>query len=234
MPRSVTIADGTGAKTPFKTTAGTVSGLLAERHIVLGPDDVSVPSGDTPLVDGTDVQVVRNGVGEVVETHAAPPPVQKIDDPTLPRGKEVVVNPGQARRGHRDHEDLRAERRRGPPRADRGRCDDRRGAARGEGRARTTTSPPRPPSTMAASGTASPSARPPATGASAPATATTAACSSTRAPGGPSAVATTRPCPAGPAARSRSRSRRRCATPAAAATAPGPPARASSACPSDV
>ena len=95
VPRSVTIADGTGAKTPFKTTAGTVSGLLAERHIVLGPDDVSVPSGDTPLVDGTDVQVVRNGVGEVVETHAAPPPVQKIEDPTLPRGKEVVVAPGK-------------------------------------------------------------------------------------------------------------------------------------------
>jgi uncharacterized protein YabE (DUF348 family) len=95
VPRSVTLADGTGAKTPFKTTAGTVSGLLAERHIVLGPDDVSIPSGDTPLVDGTDVQVVRNGVGEVVETHAAPPPVQKIDDPTLPRGKEVVVAPGK-------------------------------------------------------------------------------------------------------------------------------------------
>jgi uncharacterized protein YabE (DUF348 family) len=95
VPRSVTLADGTGAKTSFKTTAGTVSGLLAERHIVLGPDDVSIPSGDTPLVDGTDVQVVRNGVGEVVETHAAPPPVQKIDDPTLPRGKEVVVAPGK-------------------------------------------------------------------------------------------------------------------------------------------
>ena len=47
------------------------------------------------LTDGTDVQVVRNGVGEIVETRAAPPPVQKIEDPSLPRGKEVVVNPGK-------------------------------------------------------------------------------------------------------------------------------------------
>ena len=56
---------------------------------------VSLPSGDTPLTDGTDVQVVRNGVGEVVETRATPPPVQKVDDPSLPRGKEVVVDPGK-------------------------------------------------------------------------------------------------------------------------------------------
>ncbi len=95
VPHKVTLTDGTGAKTTVTTTAGTVGGLLEEHHIVLGADDVSLPSGDTPLTDGTDVQVVRNGVGEVVETRAAPPPVQKIDDPALPRGKEVVVNPGK-------------------------------------------------------------------------------------------------------------------------------------------
>ncbi|HEY0814550.1 MAG TPA: transglycosylase family protein [Pseudonocardia sp.] len=95
VPRSVTLTDGTGAKQAYQTTAGTVSGLLAEHHIVLGVDDVSIPSGDTPLIDGIDVQIVRNGVGQVVETHAAPPPVQKIDDPTLPRGKQVIVNPGR-------------------------------------------------------------------------------------------------------------------------------------------
>jgi uncharacterized protein YabE (DUF348 family) len=95
VPHKVTLTDGTGAKTPLTTTAGTVAGLLQEHRIVLGADDVSLPSGDTPLIDGTDVQVVRNGVGEVVETRAAPPPVQKIEDPSLPRGKEVVVNPGK-------------------------------------------------------------------------------------------------------------------------------------------
>ena len=47
--------------------AGTVGALLAEQGVTLGVDDVSVPSGDTPLTDGMAVQVVRNGVGEVVE-----------------------------------------------------------------------------------------------------------------------------------------------------------------------
>ena len=95
VPHKVTLTDGTGAKKALTTTAGTVAGLLAEHRIVLGVDDVSLPSGDTPLIDGSDVQVVRNGVGEVVETRAAPPPVQKIEDPALPRGKEVVVDPGK-------------------------------------------------------------------------------------------------------------------------------------------
>jgi uncharacterized protein YabE (DUF348 family) len=95
VPHKVTLTDGTGAKSTVTTTAGTVAGLLEEHRIVLGVDDVSLPSGDAPLTDGMDVQVVRNGVGEVVETRAAPPPVQKIEDPSLPRGKEVVVNAGK-------------------------------------------------------------------------------------------------------------------------------------------
>jgi uncharacterized protein YabE (DUF348 family) len=95
VPRNVTLADGTGAQTPVTTMAGTVAGLLAEKGVQLGPDDVSVPSGDTPLTDGTAVQVVRNGVGEVVETRPIAPPEQTIDDPDLPRGKKVVVEPGK-------------------------------------------------------------------------------------------------------------------------------------------
>ncbi len=95
VPRAVTLTDGGGDKRSLTTTAGTVAGLLSERHITLGPRDVSVPSGDTPLTDGTDVQVIRNGVGQLVETHTVPPPVQKIDDPALPRGEEKVVDPGK-------------------------------------------------------------------------------------------------------------------------------------------
>jgi uncharacterized protein YabE (DUF348 family) len=94
VPRNVWLTDGTGAKAPVTTDAGTVAGLLQEKGITLGPDDVSVPSGDTPLGDGMDVQVVRNGVGEVVETREVPPPEQTIDDPTMARGKEKVVDPG--------------------------------------------------------------------------------------------------------------------------------------------
>jgi uncharacterized protein YabE (DUF348 family) len=95
IPRSVTLADGTAAPVETTTTAGTVGGLLAEHGIELGPDDVAVPSGDTPLSDGTAVQVVRNGIGEVVETRQIPPPEQVIEDPELPRGEKEVVEEGK-------------------------------------------------------------------------------------------------------------------------------------------
>jgi uncharacterized protein YabE (DUF348 family) len=95
VPRAVSITDGTGAPGQLTTTAGTVAGLLAERGIELGPDDVSVPPGDTPLTDGVSVQVVRNGVGEVVVTRTIPPPEQQIDDPGMARGKRAVVDKGE-------------------------------------------------------------------------------------------------------------------------------------------
>jgi uncharacterized protein YabE (DUF348 family) len=95
VPHNVTLTDGTGPKVPVTTDTGTVAGLLEQQHVTLGPDDTSVPSGDTQLTDGMAVQVVRNGVGEVVETRQVPPPVQTIDDPTLARGKEVVVDEGK-------------------------------------------------------------------------------------------------------------------------------------------
>ena len=215
------------------TTAGTVAGLLAEHRIVLGVDDVSLPSGDTPLIDGIGRagRPQRRRRGRRDARRAAARPEDRRPGAAARQGGGR--QPGQAGRFQRDHEGLRAERRGGAPPADRGGRHDRRRAARRPGRderrrprrarrrRRQRLGPPRA------------SARPPATGASAPATATTAACSSTRARGGRSVAAPTRRCPARPRARSRSRSRRRCATPVAAATAPGPPARGSSACPSD-
>jgi uncharacterized protein YabE (DUF348 family) len=96
VPRPVTLTDTTGAPRPITTEAGTVSGLLTEQRITLGPDDVAVPSGDTAVTPGLTVQVVRNGVGEVVETHEIPAPVEERDDPTLPRGKKKVLDPGKS------------------------------------------------------------------------------------------------------------------------------------------
>jgi uncharacterized protein YabE (DUF348 family) len=96
VPRTVKFTDGTGAPGPVTTTSGTVAGLLAEKGIELGPDDVSVPSADTALTEGLDVHIVRNGEGEVVEVRPIPPPEQVIEDPELPRGKRVVVEPGVA------------------------------------------------------------------------------------------------------------------------------------------
>jgi uncharacterized protein YabE (DUF348 family) len=94
VPRTVSFADGTAAPIPITTASGTVGGLLVEQGIQLGPDDVSVPSPETPLTEGLAVHVVRNGEGEVVEVRPIPPPEQVIEDPELPRGKRVVVERG--------------------------------------------------------------------------------------------------------------------------------------------
>ena len=94
VPRTVTFADGTAAPVETTTTAGTVAGLLAERGVALGPDDVAVPSGDTPLTDGLAVHVVRNGAGEVIEVREIEPPEEIITDPEMPRGEREVVEPG--------------------------------------------------------------------------------------------------------------------------------------------
>ncbi|GAA1841365.1 hypothetical protein GCM10009836_20890 [Pseudonocardia ailaonensis] len=95
VTRAVTLTDGTGAPQQLTTNAGTVAGLLADKGISLGPNDVSVPSSDTPVTDGLAVQIVRNGVGEVVEVRKTDAPVQEIEDPDLPRGQKQVVDPGK-------------------------------------------------------------------------------------------------------------------------------------------
>ncbi|SDG16796.1 Uncharacterized conserved protein YabE, contains G5 and tandem DUF348 domains [Pseudonocardia oroxyli] len=95
VTRSVTLVDGTGAPQEISTNAGTVGGLLAEKGITLGPDDVAVPSDDTALTDGLQIHLVRNGEGEVVEVRRIDPPVQEIEDPDLPRGQKQVVDPGK-------------------------------------------------------------------------------------------------------------------------------------------
>ena len=96
VPRAVTVTDGAAPQVPLTTTAGTVAGLLTERGIVLGPDDVAVPALDTPLEDGTAVQVLRTAVSEVVEVREIAPDEQVIEDPELPRGETEVVDPGRA------------------------------------------------------------------------------------------------------------------------------------------
>jgi uncharacterized protein YabE (DUF348 family) len=94
VPRAVSLTDGTAEPMQLMTTAGTVAGLLAELGVPLDADDVAVPSPETVLTDGMGVQVVRNGVGEVVEVRRIEPPEQIIEDPGLPRGRREVVERG--------------------------------------------------------------------------------------------------------------------------------------------
>ena len=123
VPRTVTLVDGTGATETVTTTVGHGRRAARRTGMWLGVDDVSVPSGDTPLTDGMDVQVVRNGVGEVVEMPPIPPPEKIVEDPELPRGGGGRRQ-GQGRVSSRGDAGARAERRGGPPRADPGRRDD--------------------------------------------------------------------------------------------------------------
>jgi len=95
VPRVVAFTDGSSGLQKLTTTAGTVGALLAERGVALGPDDVSLPAVDTALTDDMIVQVVRNGVGEVVEVRQTRPPEQVIEDPSLPRGERKIVEPGR-------------------------------------------------------------------------------------------------------------------------------------------
>ena len=96
IPRAVTLIDGAGQPQQLSTTASTVDGLLAEHGVTVDSDDVVTPGGDARLTDGATVQVVRNGVGEVVQTQRVAAPEQVIEDPALPRGQKVVVEKGKA------------------------------------------------------------------------------------------------------------------------------------------
>ena len=230
VPRNVTLIDGTGApagspprpaRSPGCSRSKASSSTRRRR----------APQRRHPAHRGSDVQLVRNGVDEVVETEPVRLPCRssRTRAGARPEGRG---RPGQGRRAGRDHADLaqngeeirREQIRAGAdpavPRVVRVGTNDEKAAERRSRR--------RPRSTTARPGTSWPSARPPATGRSTVATATTAACSSTPAPGRPSAAHHTRSCRTRPAAPSRSRSRPRSA-PTAAATAPGRGAPASSA-----
>jgi uncharacterized protein YabE (DUF348 family) len=95
VPREVTLTDGQNPPRKLTTTAGTVGALLSEQGVPLGPDDVVMPSADSPLANGANVQVVRNGTGEIVETKSIQQPEQTVDDPTLSKGRKVVQDPGE-------------------------------------------------------------------------------------------------------------------------------------------
>ncbi|GAY12671.1 cell wall-binding protein [Pseudonocardia sp. N23] len=96
VQRTVSLVDGSGAPTQVTTMSGTVGGLLAERGVQLGSDDVAAPGLDAPLTDGMEIRVVRNAVNDIVVTRKIPPPEQTVDDPTMAVGKKVVVDPGTA------------------------------------------------------------------------------------------------------------------------------------------
>jgi len=87
-----------------RTTASTrerVAEALAEAGVVLGPLDRTVPAGDTPLIPGMEIEVIR-GREEVVTIEVPVPfQVQRRSDDSLPRGQSKVVQEGREGREER-------------------------------------------------------------------------------------------------------------------------------------
>ncbi|MBC6450269.1 transglycosylase family protein [Actinokineospora sp. HBU206404] len=92
--KAITLFDGGNAPAPITTNAVTVQELLDELKLTLGPEDAITPGGDLKITSGAEVRISRTGVTVVNLTEPVAPPVQKIDDPEMDKGKETIVDPG--------------------------------------------------------------------------------------------------------------------------------------------
>lgn len=92
--KHITLYDGTNAPKQVTTNAVTTKEFVSDLKMNLGPDD-SVDGGlDVSLKDGAEVHVARMGVSMVNQQETIDPEVQKVDDPTLPKGQQNVDDPG--------------------------------------------------------------------------------------------------------------------------------------------
>jgi uncharacterized protein YabE (DUF348 family) len=92
--KNITLFDGGNLPKPMTTTAVTVDELLRELQVTLGPEDVVTPASDLKVTDGAEVRITRTGVTVINQTEEVAAPVQKIEDPELDKGKQVVADPG--------------------------------------------------------------------------------------------------------------------------------------------
>jgi len=90
--RAALTVDGT--TTSLTSSARTVDELLADQHVVVGPDDIVAPARDVLLASGTTVQVVRVAGQYTTEQQVVPAGVQYTKDAALPVGQTRVVQPG--------------------------------------------------------------------------------------------------------------------------------------------
>jgi uncharacterized protein YabE (DUF348 family) len=94
--KNITLYDGGSEPRQVSTTAVTTQEFLGELSMTLGPDDKAEGGLDLKLTDGAEVHIARTGVTVVKQKEAIAPPEQKVDDPTLEKGKTVVEDPGTA------------------------------------------------------------------------------------------------------------------------------------------
>src|SRR5690606_1709289 len=93
-PKTVHVAVD-GQVVPVSTSAATLRDALREIGLVLAPGDRLTVPLDAAVVDGLVVVVTRVASGGATETRTQPFETRIEEDPRLPRGTEVVVQPGR-------------------------------------------------------------------------------------------------------------------------------------------
>ncbi|WP_240686970.1 resuscitation-promoting factor [Amycolatopsis suaedae] len=94
--KNITLYDGASEPKKMTTNAVTTKELLGELRLTLGPEDKADGGLDYKLTDGAEVHISRTGVSVIQEKETIDPPVEKIEDPELEKGKEEVVEQGEA------------------------------------------------------------------------------------------------------------------------------------------
>ncbi|GDY29848.1 resuscitation-promoting factor [Gandjariella thermophila] len=92
--KQVTLFDGANDPRPLTTNAVTVREMLAGLGLNLGPQDSVDPGLDQRITTGAEIHISRTGVTVVNQTMPIDPPVQQIQDPTMMKGEQQVVDPG--------------------------------------------------------------------------------------------------------------------------------------------
>jgi uncharacterized protein YabE (DUF348 family) len=92
--KNVMVYDGGNEGRPLQTTAVTIDDLLKELQMSIGPDDAVTPGSDVKITDGAEVRITRNGVTVVNKTEEVAAPVQNINDDTMMKGQQQVMDPG--------------------------------------------------------------------------------------------------------------------------------------------
>lgn len=88
------VFEADGAIAQIRTNKGTVSEVLAERGITLGPKDEVTPAPNTNIITGTKITVVRVSESDVVEDEVIPFGVVNAPDNNMYQGQSRLESEG--------------------------------------------------------------------------------------------------------------------------------------------
>ncbi len=94
IAKPITLLDGGQPAKEIQATALSVGDLLTQQGVPLQDRDLVTPARNSPVLPGMTVQVTRVVTEERTYKQLVAPPVNKITDPRLPAGREVVEDPG--------------------------------------------------------------------------------------------------------------------------------------------